>query len=92
MKLHPHKLALSTAVVVAFLYAACWLIVVALPDASMTMTEHMLHMRMDQSAWNMTAQSLFVGALAWAVTAALTVWLVVVLYNKLEHGSSETTT
>ena len=87
MKLHARKLALATAVVAAVPYVACWLIVAALPAASTTMTENMLHMQLDHLAWKLTARSLIIGAVAWALSAGGAVWLVGMLYNRMCRGS-----
>lgn len=82
-KIHAEKLALATSLVVAILYAACWGAVRALPEATMSLTEDMLHMRVEGAKWNMTPRSLLLGAVAWAIAAGGTVWLVGKTYNRL---------
>lgn len=88
MKIHAQKLALATSVVVAALYAACWAVVLALPDAAMSLTEDMLHMRMENVEWHMTPRSLLIGAFAWAIAAGGTAWLVGAFYNRLCKAAS----
>lgn len=83
MKIHAQKLALATAAVVAVLYAACWAFVLALPAAAMSLTEDMLHMRMENVEWHMTPRSLLIGAFAWAIAAGGAAWLVGAIYNRL---------
>lgn len=88
MKIHAQKLGLATAAVVAVLYGACWAVVLALPEAAMSLTEDMLHMRMENVEWHMTPRSLLVGALAWAIAAGGTAWVVGALYNRLCKAAS----
>lgn len=82
-KIHAEKLALATLLVVAVLYAVCWGVVLALPEAAMSLTEDMLHMRMESVEWHMTPRSLLLGAAGWGVAAGGTAWLVGKLYNRL---------
>lgn len=83
MRLEANNLAFAVAVVVAAVYAACWALVAVAPEPAMTVTEDMLHMRMESVTWNMTARSLFLGMAAWAVAAGAAAWLVAVFYNRL---------
>jgi len=82
-RIHSEKLALATALVVVVLYAVCWVVVLALPEVAMSLTEDMLHMRMESVKWHMTPRSLLLGAAAWGVAAGGTAWLVGKLYNRL---------
>jgi len=83
MKIHAQKLALATAAVVAVLYGACWAVVLALPDAAMSLTQDMLHMKVEHVEWHMTPRSLLIGAFAWAIAAGGMAGLVGALYNRL---------
>ena len=89
MKIQAEKLALATSVVVAILFAACWAIVRAMPDAAMALTEDMFHMQMDEVAWKLTPGSLLLGTAAWAVSSGVTVWLIGKLYNRLCHDTAD---
>ena len=82
-RIYAEKLAMATALVVAVLYAVCWGVVLALPEVAMSLTEDMLHMRMESVEWHMTPTSLLLGAVAWAIAAGGTAWLVGKLYNRL---------
>ena len=82
-EIHAEKLALATSLVVAVLYAACWGVVLALPEVAMSLTEDMLHMRMESVEWQMTPRSFLLGAVAWAIAAGGTVWLIGKLYSRL---------
>jgi 2TM family of unknown function (DUF5676) len=71
MKIHGQELALATSVVVAF------------PDAAMSLTEDTLHLRMENVEWDMTPRSLLIGEFAWAIAAGGAAWGGGALYDRL---------
>lgn len=83
MQLHPTKFALAAAATAALLFIACWLLVAALPGTATSATEHMLHVSMENIAWNMSPVDLCLGTLSWSLGTGAAAWLMATLYNRL---------
>lgn len=83
MKLNPSALAIASAVAIAIIWSLCSLLVFALPSMMSGMTGHMIHAQLDSFTWMLTFTGYFIGLIAWSVWAAVTGWLIAVVYNKV---------
>jgi len=83
MKLNPGALATASAVAVAAVWTLCSLLVFAVPSMMSGMTGHMIHAHLDSFTWMLTPTGYLVGLIAWCAWAAITGWLVAIVYNKV---------
>lgn len=82
MKLNPMALACSSAAAVAIIWTICSLFVLAFPSMMSGMTGHMLHIDPHVFTWILTLTGYLFGLIAWCSWAAVTGWLIAVVYNK----------
>ena len=83
MKLDPSALAIASAVAIAIIWTFCSLLVFALPSMMSGMTGHMIHAHLDTFTWMLTLTGYLIGLIAWSVWAAITGWLIAIVYNKV---------
>ena len=86
MKLSANKFALAAAISFAALWVLCTLVVALLPSQAMHVSGAMLHSNMMTWQWDMRWSGLLVGLVAWSITAGVTAWLTVTIYNRLIAG------
>lgn len=86
MKIHSVKLGISSAITFAVLWVVCSVLVMALPDQTMSITASMLHANQLSFNWDLGASGLVVGLLAWSAVAGLAGLLVGCIYNSLNKG------
>ena len=86
MKLNANKFALAAAISFALLWILCSLIVALIPHQSMYVTNAMLHSDMMTWQWDIHWFGLLIGLVAWSLTAAITAWLIAMIYNRLLEG------
>ncbi len=82
MKLNALALALAATATTVVLWIFCSLMVVLVPDMSMTMSSHMMHSDFTDMQWSMNLTGFIVGLIVWSLIAGITAWLVAVFYNK----------
>lgn len=83
MKLSSKMFGLAAAAAFAILWVLCSLIVLALPNASMTVTGHMVHADLSGWQWDMRLSGIVIGLVAWSVVAGAAAWLTAAIYNRL---------
>ena len=86
MKLNANKFALAAAISFAALWVLCTLLVALLPSQAIYVSGAMLHGDMMTWQWDMHWSGLLVGLVAWSITAGVTAWLTVTIYNRLIAG------
>ena len=83
MKLNPNALAIASALTIAILWTLCSLLVFALPSTMSGTTGHMIHAHLESFTWVLTWTGYLIGLIAWSVWAAITGWLIAVVYNRM---------
>ena len=83
MKLSPMALAIASAVAIAIIWTLCSLLVLTLPTMMSGMTGHMIHAHLESFTWMLTLTGYLIGLIAWSAWAAVTGWLIAVIYNKV---------
>jgi hypothetical protein len=83
VNLNPIALATASALAIAVIWTLCSLLVFALPAAMSGMTGHMVHAHLESFTWVLTWTGYLIGLVAWTVWAAITGWLIAVVYNRV---------
>ncbi|MBC8242326.1 MAG: hypothetical protein ISR50_16575 [Alphaproteobacteria bacterium] len=83
MKLDAVKLGVATAIVFAVIWVICSILVVLIPGPMMQMSGHMVHADLSNQGWSMHWTGFFTGLILWSAIAALLVWAIAQLYNRL---------
>ena len=83
MKLNPGALATAGAVAFALVWTVCSLLVFLAPSMMSGMTGHMIHAHLDSFTWMLTPVGFLIGLVAWSAWAAVTGWLIAVVYNRV---------
>ena len=83
MKLNPIALAIASALTIAIIWTLCSLLVFALPSMMSSMTGHMIHTHLESFTWMLTWTGYLIGLISWSVWAAITGWLLAVVYNRM---------
>ncbi len=83
MRLSPTSLAAASAIAIAIIWTLCSVLVAILPSIMMSMTGHMIHAHMDDFSWRLTVTGYLVGLIAWSAWAAVTGWLIALVYNRI---------
>lgn len=83
MTLNANKLLLATVIVFAVLWIVCSALVALMPNLMLTLTGYMVHAEFETFRWSLTATGIVGGLVLWSLVPGITVWLVVVVYNRL---------
>lgn len=83
MKLDANRLALAFAAATALLWVVCSALVAMAPDTMLTMSEHMVHGKVDNFVWTLTWTGFLLGLVCWVLWAGAAGWLIGRLYNLL---------
>ncbi len=83
MKLNSVKLGAASAIAFSVLWVICSATVAVSPDSMMTISGHMIHADLSNIGWSLSWTGFFLGLIAWAVVADVTVWLVAAVYNRI---------
>ncbi|MAM70674.1 MAG: hypothetical protein CMP91_05970 [Gammaproteobacteria bacterium] len=83
MKLNANALGLAFAFTTAALWTICSLIVLALPQMSMTMSGYMMHTEFTNLQWSMHFIGFVLGLFIWSVIAGVIGWMIAVVYNRI---------
>tara|TARA_R110002073_G_scaffold77752_1_gene188089 strand:+ start:201 stop:470 length:270 start_codon:yes stop_codon:yes gene_type:complete len=76
----------ASAVTAAILWIGCSALVVVLPEAMWEMTAQMLHVELAEMSWAMSWSGFISGLLSWSALAALTGFLLALIYNRLSKS------
>jgi len=83
MKLNAAKLGAVSAIAFSILWVICSATVALSPDSAMAISGHMVHADFSNIGWTLSWTGFFLGLIAWAVVADVTVWMVAAVYNRL---------
>ncbi|MBB3063253.1 DUF5676 family membrane protein [Microbulbifer rhizosphaerae] len=83
MKLHACKFGIASGLSFGIAWLLCSLLVMLLPGMAMSVSGDMLHMDITDMDWHLTAKGVFVGLIAWVITAGFIGWLLAWIYNRL---------
>lgn len=81
MKLNAGHLAIALGGTAAILWIICSALVALFPGAMLEMTGHTLHLDATAFVWTLTIPGFIIGLCTWTISAAVTGWLIGVLYN-----------
>lgn len=83
MNINANKFAVSSAITFTLLWVLCSIVVIALPQQSMSIMGFMVHSDMGPLQWNMQVGGFIIGLVVWSLSAGVTAWLLATIYNKL---------
>ncbi len=83
MDINANKLFLATAVVFAVLWIICSALIVVLPNMMLAASGSMIHAELETLGWSLTGGGFVLGLVLWSLLPGITVWLVVIAYNRL---------
>lgn len=88
MKLNANTFGMAAALTVVILWIVCSIIVVFMPDMSMTMSGYMMHTNFSGMQWDMHITGFVAGLVIWSAFAYVFGCLLAVIYNRLEGGGT----
>jgi hypothetical protein len=83
MTLNANKLFLATVIVFAVLWVVCSALVAVAPDMMLAATGFMVHAEFETFRFSLTGAGFVGGLVLWSLIPGITVWLIVVAYNRL---------
>lgn len=86
MKLDEEAFGFASGATFGILWIVCSIVVWSLPTQMMRVSGHMMHGDFGMMSWSLSLFGFFIGLVAWIFIAALTGWLVAVLYNRISRS------